>query len=40
MTQDPSRRNFLRRAAAATALTATGCVSEALDTFMRERLST
>ena len=33
-----SRRNFLKRAAAATALAATGCVSEALDAFMKKRL--
>jgi molybdopterin-containing oxidoreductase family iron-sulfur binding subunit len=38
MSREPSRRNFLKRAAAATALTATGCVSEALDAFMRKRL--
>ena len=33
-----SRRGFLKRATAATALSATGCMSEALDAFMRERL--
>ena len=38
MSGEHSRRGFLKRAAAATALTATGCMSEALDAFMRERL--
>jgi len=38
MSPEPSRRNFLKGAVATTALTATGCIDEVLEAFMRERL--
>jgi len=38
MSHEPTRRNFLKGATAATALAATGCSNELLEAFMRERL--